>query len=150
MGDPVTTMGVMVAVGATSGAGKAYFQRKSELSQLDALDLKREQTELQYQQKTLSNFELTNKILDSQISEASARGISMYSPSLEAIQRSTLNTGAKNQKNFDTEESIFERNIKIEKRNVRDTFVGQLFGDAAKFTKSIAGAVGNMPTGVGS
>lgn len=52
-------------------------------------------------------------------------------PSLNAIQRNIENIAAKQQKNLDIEKSLSDNLIDVEKRNVRNSFYSQLFGDVA-------------------
>lgn len=144
MADPVTALMVVAGASKAAQAGVEIF---GEQEKEEAINLAAKQRELQYQQKTLANYDTTNKILDAQLVQASARGISLGSPSLEAIQRETSNVGARRQANLDIEEDIFERNARIEKENARMSLAAQLFGDAASFATQAAGAAKAMPKG---
>lgn len=128
MADPVTAM---VVIAGVSAAGKGLAQTASASSDMKALQLQREQNMISYQQKTLANLDMTKKIVDADSAEASVRGVGLNSPSLTAIQTNAFNVGAKNQSNLDIEQSLFEKNLKIEKENVRNTLWGNIFGDAA-------------------
>lgn len=143
MADPVTAL-IVVSTAAT--AAKGYSQYEASQSKMDALNLSREQHVLQHQQKTLANYETTQKILDAQTANATTRGVGMGSPSLEAIARNTINVSAKNQKNLNTEESIFEQNLKAEKSNVSNTLFAELFGDAASLASDFASVKAKMPS----
>lgn len=140
--DPVTAL-LVISAGAKVGEGVAQIGAADQ--KLEALELMKEQHVLQHQQKTLANFETTQKILDSQIAEATTRGVGLGSQSLEAIRRNTMNTESKRQSNLDIEESLFERNIGIEKSNVRSTLFAELFGDAASFGADLAGVEAKRP-----
>ena len=131
---------------ATAEAGKAVTQIGAEKSKLESIDLQRKQKRLEHQQKTLANYDLTEKVLGAQLAEASTRGVALSSPSFEAIQRNTVNVGAKRQSNLDIEESIFESNAKLEKQNVKDTLFAQLFGDVADVGMSFASVASKMPS----
>lgn len=139
-----TVVALMVVAGAAK-TGQGVLQSEAAGAREEAINMEREQRYLQYQQKTMANYELTNKILDSQLAQGSAKGIGLGSSSFEAIQRETTNVSAKKQKNLNLEEDIFERNAKIEKQNVQDTLAAQLFGDTASFAEEAAGAYTKMP-----
>jgi len=134
-------LGLVSPAGAKVGA--QYFGMEQ---QEQALQLQAEQNQLAYQQKTLANYDLTNKILDRQLAQESVRGVGMGSPSFQAAQENVLSTSAKNQKNLDTEKSIFDRNAAIEKANVQMTFASQIFGDAADFASDLAGTASSFPS----
>lgn len=136
MADPMTAL-MVVAGGAKVGGFLAGNEARLEKER--AIDLQAEERMLQYQQKTLANYAVTNKILDAQLASASARGVGLGSPSLEAIERNTANVSARRQKNLDIEEDIFERNAEIEKKNVNDTFFAQVLGETASFASQAYG-----------
>jgi len=141
MADPTTALMVMAGGAKIAQVG---LEARASNANIAAIDMQREQKQIEFQQKTLANFELTNKILDTQLSEASTRGITLNSPSFIATETNTLNTSGKAQKNLEIEHNIFERNAKIEKRNVRDALFSQIFGDVTKAATSIAGAKAKM------
>lgn len=120
---------VALAVVAGSDVGKVVSQYASANAKEEQLNLESEQRQLQYQEKTLANYDLTNKILDRQVAEATVKGVGLGSPSLEAIQRDTTNISARKQANLNTEEDLFQRNVRLEKQNVQNTFYAQIFGD---------------------
>lgn len=137
MADPTTAM--MIVAGAKA-LGETALGFNIETEKENQINLQAEQQRLQYQQKTLANYDLTNKILDRQLVEASAKGVSLGSPSLEALQRNTLNVGAKKELNLETEEGIFERNIRVERENVENTMTAQLLGNLTDFGMSLVKA----------
>lgn len=144
MADPVTALAV-VAAGATVAKGITQYQGAE--SKEAALDLQAKQNILTFQQKQLSTLDSVSKVLDRQEAQATVRGIdTSMSPSFNAIQRETLNVGAKEEQNINTESSLMERNVDIEKQNVKNTLYGQLFGDVASTATSFASLQGKMPS----
>lgn len=144
MADPVTAL-VVVATVAT--VGKGVMEYEGAQSKEQALDLQAKQNILTYQQKQLSNLDSISKVLDRQVAQSTVRGIDAgASPSFNAIQRNTLNIGAKEGRNLDTESTLMQENVDIEKQNVKNTLYGQLFGDAANLAGSFAGLAGKMPS----
>lgn len=144
MADPVTALTV-VALGSTVAKG---FEQDQAANEKDAaLDLQAKENILSYQQKSLSNLDVTKQILDKQTAESTVRGINAsMSPSFNAIQRNTVNIGAKEGRNLDTEQSIMEQNTDIEKQNVKDTLYAQLFGDVSDVGLSFAKLKGSAPS----
>lgn len=122
---------VMMAVAAGATVGKMGFEYEASQQREKALDLQAEQQTLAYQQKTLQNLDSVEKVLDAQTAAMTTRGVAFSSPSFNAIQRATLNIGSKKQSNLETENSIAQENIELEKENVRNTLYAQLFGDVS-------------------
>lgn len=143
MADPITMIAV---VAGAAEVGKGIFQVKAAGAKEDALNLQAKQQELQYQQKTISNIDMLDKITQQQIAQSTVRGYTADSASFNAIQRNTLNVGARIQKNLDVEESILEQNNAIEKQNVKRTLYAQLFGDVVEGASIGAGIYSKMPT----
>lgn len=135
MADPVTA--ITVVAGAAQGA-KAYFQEEAANEKTKSIDLQTKQNVLQYQQKTLSNYDILQKVTATQLAQASTKGVNLNSPSFQAIQQNTLNTAGKQQTNLDIEENLLERNAKIEKENVKQTLYAQLFGDVEESAMAFA------------
>lgn len=127
-----------VATGAT--VGKMGMEISAADSATQALEMQAKQGELLYQQKTLSNLAMMDKVLDEQTAAMTTRGVAFSSPSFNAIQRATLNIGAKKQKNTDIEQSFYNANLDIEKENVKTKLYASLFGDVA----SVAGQAFNV------
>lgn len=142
MADPVSAL---MVISATTAVAKGVSEIGAAGSRSRSLDLQKDQGILAHQQKTLANFENMQKVLDRQVAEATTRGIGLGSPSLEAIQRNTVNVGAKNAKNLDTENDIFQSNIAAEKSNVKSTLFAQLFGDVAGTASDFAAVRAKMP-----
>lgn len=127
-----TAAGILAGMSAAAEAGAAVSQVGAAESKTQMLNLQSKQIKLQTQQKTLSNYDLLNKTLESQEALQTTRGTSFSSPSFNAIKRDTLNKGSKNQKNIDIEGDIAQENIKLEKQNVKKSLFAQLFGDVAQ------------------
>ena len=125
------TAAILIAVGAASKVGELSFASSAAAARQQGLDLQAKQLELQTQQKTLANYDSMTKVIDAQNAHMTTTGTSFSSPSFNAIQRETLNIGAKRQKNIDIEYELGEENIKIEKENVRNTLFAQMFGAAS-------------------
>ena len=143
MADPVTAM---LVVGGASTAGKMFFESEAESSQINSLNLEGQQKALQYNQRLLQNFDMTEKALASYEANAATRGVSLSSPSLEAGKRDIYNLSAEERKNLGIEKSIFEQNIDTEKSNARTSLYAQLFGDVASFGERVAGVKSKLPT----
>lgn len=129
-----------IATGAKMGE-----EYNAKQSKENALDLQAEQQTLQTQQKTLSNYDMMQKVIDAQTVQMTVRGTAFSSPSFNAIQRNTLSIGAKQQANTDIEGDIAQSNIETEKANVQDTLYAQLFGDVAGFAAGTASVASKMP-----
>lgn len=145
-------MGIEVAaiiLGGISAASKIgqYSQQKSAAHAREAaLDMEAEQQQIVYQQKTLSNIDAMQKVLQSQEAAMTTKGVSFASPSYNAAQRAVLNIGAKEQSNLDIEEDISELNIKREKENVKRSLHAQLFGDIADVAGQAFNFYSKVPT----
>lgn len=133
-----------IAVGAE--VGKAAFQIAGASSKREALDLQAKQLQLETQQKTLQNYDLMEKTLDAQAAHMTTTGLAFSSPSYNAIERNTINIGAKRQKNIDIEGEVSQQNIKTEKENVNNTLYAELFGDVAQVAGSAFSVASKMPT----
>ncbi len=127
---------ILVAAAAT--AVESGFQVAAASEKERSLQLQQQQSALQTQQRTLSNLDVMEKTLQAQIAHNTVSGTSASSPSFNAIQRNTLNIGARQAKNIETEGSIANANIEAEKENVRNTLYAQLFGNVANVAFSAA------------
>jgi hypothetical protein len=142
MADPITAIAIIA--GAAEG-GKALMQSRAADAAEAALELKAKENQVQYQQKTLSNLDMLDKITAQQIAQATVRGFSLDSPSFNAIQRNTFNVSSREQKNLEAEKSILDANNEIEKANVKRTLYAQLFGDVTEMASMGASIYGKMP-----
>lgn len=141
---------VMGGIFVASEVGKSDEEIKAANSEEQALDLQAKQTALQTQQKTLSNYDVLQKVIDAQIAHETVTGTAFSSPSFNAIQRNTLNIGSKTQKNTDIEGDLEQANIEIEKKNVKSKLYAQLFGNAADTSMEAFSVASKMPTMQGS
>ncbi len=146
MADPVTAMTVIAGVGAAGKAVGAMYKMDAADSAIEGLEMQSRQQTLHYQQKTLNNYDITQKVLDRQIAQATVKGVGMGSASLNAIQRNTLNISAKEGMNLDIEEALGKSNIDIEKANVRRSLASSLFGDIFETGMSFAKIGEKMPS----
>lgn len=137
---------VMAGVAVGSKIGQMEMENKAANAKEAALDLQSKQQTVAYQQKTLSNYDVMEKVLDAQTAAQTVKGTAFSSPSFNAIQRNTVNIGAKRQKNLDIEHNLAEENIEIEKQNVKDTLYAQLFGDVSSLAMSGLSFASGMPT----
>jgi hypothetical protein len=133
-----------ISVGAT--VGKMSAEKEAEEANLSALNQQSQLSALQYQQKTLANLELTDKMLSRQAAQMATRGVAFDSPSFNAIQRETINIGARKEANQKTEESLAQQGISIEKQNVKNTLHAQLFGDASNLALNLVSFGEKVPT----
>jgi hypothetical protein len=141
-----TAVIVMASVAAGATVGKAAFEVEAANDKISAIDLQSKEIKLQSQQKTLANYDAMEKVIQAQQAHMTTTGTAFSSPSYNAIQRNTLNIGAKKGRNLETEEALEMENLEIEKRNVRNTLYAQLFGDVASLATSAASASAKMPT----
>lgn len=111
-----------------------------------AIDLQSKQSTLRHQQELLSNYDILEQTLATNLAEASAKGIGLGSPSFEAVERSTINKIAKEERNLNLEESIYQEGLKVEKGNVKNTLYSSLFGDVASVGFNIGRAVKSNPS----
>lgn len=142
-----TAIMVMAGVAAAGEVGKMSMEQKAADAQVQALNLQSKQDQVQYQQKTLSNLDVLQKVLDSQTAQMSVSGAAFSSPSFNAIQRATENIGSKKQRNLNIEEDLMQSNIDNEKDNVRSKLYSQLFGDVSDLAVKGIGIATGMPMG---
>ncbi len=129
---------LILATAAAMEVGEGVMQVQAAEGKEKQLDLQAKQNELQYQQKTLSNLDNLNKVIQQQTAQMTTRGVAFSSPSFNAVQRNTENIAAKQQKNLTIEKNLSDTAIDIEKRNVRNSLYSQLFGDVASLGLSFA------------
>lgn len=117
---------------------KAGFEVLGANAKEEQIETQKKQYELQYTQKSLSNLDKLQKVLDAQIAQSTVRGVSLDSASLEAIERNTMNIGARSQRNLNLEQSLIDQNLAMEQSNVKTSLYAQLFGDAATLALNYA------------
>lgn len=127
-----------LAIMAVSMVASASEQSAAADSETASLDLQSKQDTLQYQQKSLNNYDVMNKVLDAQTAQQTVTGTAMGSASSNAIQRSTFNTGASSQRNITLENDINQQNIKNEKSSVNSSLWASLFGMGSSAAMSYA------------
>ena len=126
------------AISTAATVAGLYETALSGQSQLEQISIQNKQRELQMTQKKASVYSETEKVLDRQIAQSTVSGITLDSPSFNAIQRETMNISSKNIQNINTEEEFNEYNTKAEKENVRRTTYARLFGESASAGVSFA------------
>ena len=139
----------LAAISAGATLGKMSAEKEAEQANLSAINKQSQLMTLQYQQKNLQNLDTIEKMLSRQAAQLSTRGVAFDSPSFNAIQRETINSGARKARNLETEESLGQQSLNIERDNVKRTLHAQLFGDAANFAFNVAGFADKLPTGSG-
>lgn len=141
--DPLTVMAAIM-VGSTVMQG--FSQYGAEQGKLSELKLQSKEQQLEYQEKALNNLDAVQNMLDAQVAWQSVSGAAMSSPTFNAIQRNTVNMGARRQRNLALEEDIVQANIRNEKKNVKDTLFSQLFGDTLSLASAGANIASKMPS----
>lgn len=121
----------LAAISAGATIGKMSAEKEAEQANLSAINQQSKLVALQYQQKHMQNLDITDKMLSKQAAQLSTRGVAFDSPSFNAIQRETVNIGARKEANLASEQSLTEQSLAIERKNVKTTLHTQLFGDAA-------------------
>jgi len=121
----------MAAISAAATIGQGVTQVSQASSDKERLKIQEEQMRLETQQRTLSNYDALKKVLAAQIAENSVSGTAPTSASFNAIQRATVNAGARQQKNIELEQDLSEENYDIEKESINKSLYGKLFADAA-------------------
>lgn len=136
---------LILASAAAMEVGKGVMEIQAAQAQEHALDLQAKQNEVQYQQKTLSNLDSLDQVLQHQTAQMTTRGVAFSSPSFNAIERNRVNIAGRQQRNLDIEKSILDQNTELEKRNVKNSLYAQLFGDVANVGLSFAQLNGLRP-----
>jgi hypothetical protein len=136
----------MAAIAGGAEIGKAGSQIKSADAKEKALELQGKEMALQTQQKTLANYSVMEKVLDAQAAHMTTTGAAFSSPSYNAIQRNTLNIGARKTRNTEIEGDLEQQNIDMEKKNVKNSLYADLFGDVADTSMAAFSAYSKMPT----
>lgn len=121
----------LLIMGVAAEGAKAFGQTKAASSQRKSIDLQSKQSQLKYQQEQINNLDILEKTLQAQEAEATTRGVSLASQSFGAIQADTVAKGGKNATNLEMEESLYQRGLGIEKKNIKKTLFSNLFGDVS-------------------
>ncbi len=150
-------MGAEVAVGATivgavaGGLAKdrqAGAQQESADLQMAALDLQKQQFTIVQQQKLLGAYDMVKKITDENAAKMTVRGVSFDSPSYEAIAANTFKTLSREVQNENLEQAFVDRNIQLQKQNIKSKLYTDLFGDVESFASNILNVAKNFPVKV--
>jgi hypothetical protein len=136
----------LAAISAGASIGKMSAEKEAEEANLSAINKQSKLVALQYQQKNMQNLELTDKMISRQAAQLSTRGVAFNSPSFNAIQRETINIGAKKAANLEAEESLTQQALNIERKNVKNTLHAQLFGDTAGIALNALDITEKWPT----
>jgi len=137
---------IMAGIAGAAKIGQAGMQYAAANQQEQSLALEGKELQLKTQQDTLANYDVMEKTIDAQIAKNTVSGTAANSPSFNAIQRNTLNIGAKANANTAIEGGIEQANIEAEKKNVKSQLYSQLFGDASDFAFSAASVATKLPT----
>ncbi len=129
--------------------GKAYQQTQAAKQRIKALEFESKQSALAHTQELISNYDILERTISMQQAEASTRGFALNSPSMEAIERDTINKANKAAKNIELEESLFQKNIKVEKKSVKKSLFANLFGDIATTGFDFAKYSSSVPSNKG-
>jgi len=135
----------LLVMGVAAEGVKAFGQTKAASSQRKALDLQSKQSALKYNQEQINNLDILEKTLQAQEAEATTRGVSLSSQSFSAIQADTLAKGGKQAENLEMEESLYQRGLGIEKKNIKKTLFANLFGDVAAVGFDFAKYASSIP-----
>ncbi len=144
-------MGLEVALVSIAGiatAAKMTTEAAAASEKEKALALQAKEQQLAFQQKSLTNYDLVQKTLDAQEAAMTVRGVGLDSPSFNAIQRQTINIGAKEAANTKIEKSIAESNLETEKANVKNSLFASIFGDVADTSLAAASLYTKSPKAV--
>ena len=134
----MTVESALLAGGVLTKALQAGSQMNAASSQMRAIELQQKEKHLQLDQKRLSLYSNIEKTLATQSAQATTKGISATSPSVNAIQRETLSIGSENFQNIKTEKELADYNAEIQKQNVNDTLTANLIGDVTSGVQSFA------------
>lgn len=141
-------MGIEVALltmSAIATAGEAGAQITAAGERKNALDVQAKEMQIQTQQKSLQNLDIMERTIAAQTAHMTTTGTAMNSPSFNAIQRNTLNIGAKKEANNELEGNLEQQNVDIEKQNVNETLWSQLFGDIGQTASSAFSIASKAP-----
>ena len=136
----------LAAIAAGATIGKMSDEKEAEQANLSAINQQSKILNLQYQQKHMQNLDVIEKMLSKQAAQLSTRGVAFDSPSFNAIQRETINKGAKSESNLNTEQALTNQSLAIERKNAKTALHTQLFGDAASLGFSALSLYNATPT----
>jgi len=135
----------LAAISAGATVAKMSAEKEAAQADLSAINQQSRLQSIQYQQKQLQNLDLTEKMISKQTAQMTTRGVAFDSPSFNAVQRDTINTGSKQARNDKLTDSIAQDALNDERRNVKRTLHAKLFGDVAEFSFNAANVVSKLP-----
>jgi len=135
----------LAAISAGATVAKMSAEKEAAQADLSAINQQSRLQSVQYQQKQLQNLDLTEKMISKQTAQMTTRGVAFDSPSFNAVQRDTINTGSKQARNDKLTDSIAQDALNDERRNVKRTLHAKLFGDVAEFSFNAANVVSKLP-----
>ena len=141
----VTFLQIAAGISAASSLAGMYETTLAEQAAMEQIQIQEKEKQIQLTQKKTSIYSETQKVLQRQIAQSTTRGIGLDSPSFNAIQRDTINVGAKNSQNANLESEFAKYNAAAERENVRISTHAKLFGDAAQLGMSFAMLQGQQP-----
>jgi len=89
----------LAAISAGATVAKMSAEKEAAQADLSAINQQSRLQSIQYQQKQLQNLDLTEKMISKQTAQMTTRGVAFDSPSFNAVQRDTINTGSKQARN---------------------------------------------------
>jgi len=135
----------LAAISAGATVAKMSAEKEAAQADLSAINQQSRLQSVQYQQKQLQNLDLTEKMISKQTAQMTTRGVAFDSPSFNAVQRDTINTGSKQARNDKLTDSIAQDALNDERRNVKRTLHAKLFGEVAEFSFNAANLVSKLP-----
>jgi len=135
----------LAAISAGATVAKMSAEKEAAQADLSAINQQSRLQSIQYQQKQLQNLDLTEKMISKQTAQMTTRGVAFDSPSFNAVQRDTINTGSKQARNDKLTDSIAQDALNDERRNVKRTLHAKLFGEVAEFSFNAANLVSKLP-----
>lgn len=147
-----TVIAGIASFGIASEVGNVFVQSAQAKAAQRALDVQAKENQINYNQQSVANYDKILTYIDRQKAVQAASGTASNSPSFGAIQQETFRKGAKAQQNLNLSKSLADRNIDVEKQNVRDKFIGDIFGDVSRtvdkgvsiFESGLAGGAGGL------
>ncbi len=107
---------------------------------LQQIELQSKESEVQYQQKTLANYDRLQSYLSAQEAAEATRGVGFNSSSFNAIQRNTFNVAAREQHNLDIAQQLTQAQADVKKQEVNEKFAASVSGDVLNIGSMLAGA----------
>jgi hypothetical protein len=151
MGDPFT-----IAAIATIGAGiavKTYSANEANDARIQALKKREEQEAIAGKEKSLQRTTNLMKIISTQEAQAGARGVSVSSPSFQAIGEESFNQWAQDERTDSMNQEMAKQGYDSEINGLKTANIANIFGAVTDFggdimtpfaTKSKQSLLGNL------